>query len=206
MRRHATRLFARVTMPASMERVILTIGLAVLSVGDEFGSFSSSFRQRKVWESHAGGGSVTARPLLHAAQSYRSGAARRFHRALRPQEIGAKLETEAELFALSIESSRVKEHPMMRNRRHTLLWMKDLIEHLSRCHDQLEWAKRWSHPGVLGRCDAWRSERVPEAVRAAPRRPSAQHEPVAPRWLRPERSGGRGRLRVASSARFGYGS
>ncbi len=27
----------------------------------------------------------------------------------------------------------------MRNRRHTLLWMKDLIEHLSRCHDQLEW-------------------------------------------------------------------
>ena len=27
----------------------------------------------------------------------------------------------------------------MRNRRHTLLWMKDLIEHMSRCHDQLEW-------------------------------------------------------------------
>ncbi len=29
----------------------------------------------------------------------------------------------------------------MRNRRHTLLWMKDLIEHMSRCHDQLEWTK-----------------------------------------------------------------
>ena len=29
---------------------------------------------------------------------------------------------------------------MMRNRRNTLLWMKDLIEHMSRCHDQLEWA------------------------------------------------------------------
>jgi hypothetical protein len=28
----------------------------------------------------------------------------------------------------------------MRNRRHTLLWMKDLIDHLSRCHDQLQWA------------------------------------------------------------------
>jgi hypothetical protein len=28
----------------------------------------------------------------------------------------------------------------MRNRRHTLLWMKDLIEHMSRCHDQLQWA------------------------------------------------------------------
>ncbi|MHB1558141.1 MAG: hypothetical protein ACYC61_11815 [Isosphaeraceae bacterium] len=27
----------------------------------------------------------------------------------------------------------------MRNRRHTLLWMKDLIDHLSRCHDQLQW-------------------------------------------------------------------
>jgi hypothetical protein len=27
----------------------------------------------------------------------------------------------------------------MRNRRHTLLWMKDLIEHMSRCHDQLQW-------------------------------------------------------------------
>ena len=28
----------------------------------------------------------------------------------------------------------------MRNRRHTLLWMKDLIDHMSRCHDQLQWA------------------------------------------------------------------
>ena len=29
----------------------------------------------------------------------------------------------------------------MSNRRHTLLWMKDLIDHMSRCHDQLEWTK-----------------------------------------------------------------
>ena len=28
----------------------------------------------------------------------------------------------------------------MRDRRNTLLWMKDLIEHMSRCHEQLEWA------------------------------------------------------------------
>ena len=28
----------------------------------------------------------------------------------------------------------------MRNRRHTLLWMKDLLEHMSQCHDQLQWA------------------------------------------------------------------
>lgn len=28
----------------------------------------------------------------------------------------------------------------MRNRRNTLLWMKDLIEHLNQCHEQLQWA------------------------------------------------------------------
>jgi hypothetical protein len=28
----------------------------------------------------------------------------------------------------------------MRTRRETLIWMKDLIEHLSQCHEQLQWA------------------------------------------------------------------
>ena len=28
----------------------------------------------------------------------------------------------------------------MRNRQDTLLWMKDLIEHMNRCHEQLQWA------------------------------------------------------------------
>ncbi len=28
----------------------------------------------------------------------------------------------------------------MRNRNHTLLWMKDLIEHMNSCHEQLQWA------------------------------------------------------------------
>ena len=28
----------------------------------------------------------------------------------------------------------------MRNRHSTLLWMKDLIEHMNRCHEQLQWA------------------------------------------------------------------
>ena len=28
----------------------------------------------------------------------------------------------------------------MRNRQNTLLWMKDLIEHMARCHEQLQWA------------------------------------------------------------------
>ena len=37
-------------------------------------------------------------------------------------------------------SGEVKEHPTKRNRRNTLLWMKDLLEHMSRCHDQLQWA------------------------------------------------------------------
>jgi hypothetical protein len=29
---------------------------------------------------------------------------------------------------------------MKRNRRHTLLWMKDLLEHMNQCHEQLQWA------------------------------------------------------------------
>ena len=28
----------------------------------------------------------------------------------------------------------------MKNRRHTLLWMKDLLDHMAQCHDQLQWA------------------------------------------------------------------
>lgn len=28
----------------------------------------------------------------------------------------------------------------MSDRRTTLLWMKDLIDHMHRCHDQLQWA------------------------------------------------------------------
>lgn len=28
----------------------------------------------------------------------------------------------------------------MRNRQNTLLWMKDLIEHMTQCHEQLQWA------------------------------------------------------------------
>ena len=28
----------------------------------------------------------------------------------------------------------------MKNQRSTMLWMKDLIEHMNRCHEQLQWA------------------------------------------------------------------
>jgi hypothetical protein len=34
----------------------------------------------------------------------------------------------------------MENHRMMRNRRHTLLWMKDLLEHMNQCHEQLQWA------------------------------------------------------------------
>jgi hypothetical protein len=59
-------------------------------------------------------------------------------RALWPQEIGARDETGTTLLALSVKRS--EGTPMKRNRRNTLLWMKDLLDHMSRCHDQLEWA------------------------------------------------------------------
>ena len=28
----------------------------------------------------------------------------------------------------------------MRDRQNTLLWMRDLIDHMSQCHEQLQWA------------------------------------------------------------------
>ena len=59
-------------------------------------------------------------------------------RGLWPQEIGARDETGTTLFALSVKRS--EGTPMKRNRRNTLLWMKDLLDHMSRCHDQLSWA------------------------------------------------------------------
>ena len=37
----------------------------------------------------------------------------------------------------------------MRNRHSTLLWMKDLIEHMSRCHEQLQWADEGSSESFL---------------------------------------------------------
>lgn len=29
----------------------------------------------------------------------------------------------------------------MKNRRHTLLWMKDLLDHMAQRHDQLQWTE-----------------------------------------------------------------
>jgi hypothetical protein len=39
-----------------------------------------------------------------------------------------------------IVSNPAKDESNMANRRNTMLWMKDLIEHMAHCHDQLQWA------------------------------------------------------------------
>jgi hypothetical protein len=59
----------------------------------------------------------------------------------------------------------------MRNRRHTLLWMKDLIDHLSRCHDQLEWTsdgatQLFLAESMLG--DLVECQRLCEQLRSSP--------------------------------------
>lgn len=41
----------------------------------------------------------------------------------------------------------------MRDRNNTLLWMKDLIEHMSRCHEQLQWT-------ADGRTESFLTERM----------------------------------------------
>ena len=59
----------------------------------------------------------------------------------------------------------------MRNRRHMLLWMKDLIDHMARCHDQLEWASDGSTQlflteSMLG--DLVECQRLCEQLRSGP--------------------------------------
>ena len=59
----------------------------------------------------------------------------------------------------------------MRNRRHTLLWMKDLIDHMSRCHDQLQYAgdgqtQFFLAEAMLG--DLVECQRLCEQLRTAP--------------------------------------
>ncbi|MBV8488285.1 MAG: hypothetical protein JO161_08395 [Planctomycetaceae bacterium] len=59
----------------------------------------------------------------------------------------------------------------MRNRRHMLLWMKDLIDHMARCHDQLQWASDGSTQlflteSMLG--DLVECQRLCEQLRSGP--------------------------------------
>ena len=41
---------------------------------------------------------------------------------------------------MASQSSPTKESSPMPNRQNTLLWMKDLLEHMNQCHEQLQWA------------------------------------------------------------------
>ena len=61
------------------------------------------------------------------------------NRVWRPRKIGLR-SIFMRTMPMPCSTTQVKEHPKMRNRRHTLLWMKDLLEHMSRCHDQLQFA------------------------------------------------------------------
>ena len=56
----------------------------------------------------------------------------------------------------------------MRNRRHTLLWMKDLIEHMAQCHDQLQWTSDRDTESFLAESLARRPGPMPETLRTAP--------------------------------------
>jgi hypothetical protein len=63
----------------------------------------------------------------------------------------------------------------MRNRRYTLLWMKDLIEHMSRCHDQLEITSDGETQSFLADAligDLNECQKLCEQLRAAQIRPS----------------------------------
>jgi len=61
----------------------------------------------------------------------------------------------------------------MKNRRNTLLWMKDLIEHMNQCHQQLEWAADDSSKSFLAESlmvDLVECKRLCEELREFPGR------------------------------------
>jgi hypothetical protein len=95
------------------------------------------------------------------------------NRVSRSLDIGRYVEsTQTKLMPCSM--SQVKEHPTMRNRRHTLLWMKDLIEHMSQCHDQLEWASDGETQSFLADAligDLNECQKLCEQLRPEPARP-----------------------------------
>ncbi len=61
----------------------------------------------------------------------------------------------------------------MRNRRNTLLWMKDLIEHMTRCHEQLQWAADGASESFLTEAlmvDLVECKRLCEELKQEPRK------------------------------------
>jgi hypothetical protein len=86
----------------------------------------------KIAPPHGCGTSFAFTPIAERPEAVKS-----WNRACRLREIEWK-SIIMQTMLTPCSTTQVKEHPKMRDRRHTLLWMKDLIEHMSRCHDQLE--------------------------------------------------------------------
>jgi len=66
----------------------------------------------------------------------------------------------------------------MRDRNNTLLWMKDLIEHMSQCHDQLQWASDGSTQMFLADAllgDLNECQKLCELLRTSPRESKRSH-------------------------------
>jgi hypothetical protein len=71
----------------------------------------------------------------------------------------------------------------MSNRHHTLLWMKDLLEHMSRCHDQLQWASEGDTQAFLADAligDLNECQRLCEQLRPPPARQDHAHALAVP--------------------------
>jgi hypothetical protein len=71
----------------------------------------------------------------------------------------------------------------MSNRRNTLLWMKDLIEHMTRCHDQLQWAADPPTASFLTETmlvDLVECQRLCEALRTRPSQAAAPRPCATP--------------------------
>jgi hypothetical protein len=69
----------------------------------------------------------------------------------------------------------------MRNRENTLLWMKDLIEHMSRCQEQLQWAadgrtQTFLAETIIG--DLTECRRLCEQLRPGPGSPRPELQPA----------------------------
>ena len=61
----------------------------------------------------------------------------------------------------------------MRTRQNTLLWMKDLIEHMYQCHEQLQWASDGRTETFLAETllgDLMECQQLCEELRAKPPR------------------------------------
>jgi hypothetical protein len=79
-------------------------------------------------------------------------------------------------------SWQLKEHLTMANRRNTLLWMKDLIEHMSQCHDQLQWASDGSTQLFLAEAllgDLYECQKLCEQLRTSPGEANVAHSLAA---------------------------